>query len=143
MPANLLLGKQAHQQQLLEELAHQNQVCAARAGVAWHLYGDQSTYYFYQTAKERHQATTLSCITPSTLSPTDGTLLHLSNWATSRQAESAFRLYLSAETPQGLFAAPITDSSAQQQLLAAFDVQLPDTDAKVCEGLIWHQQSRA
>lgn len=131
--AKLQHWKGAHQL-LLQEVARECKLWAARAGVAWHLYGEQSTYYFYHTAKKRQQATCISSITPSAAVPDASAPLELSTWAGSRQAEPAFRLHFSAETPQGLFAAPVTDSAAQQELLAAVDVTLTAAEADACEG---------
>ena len=112
--------RQAHAR-LQEFHLRRSEQAAVRAGVAWHHYGEQPTFYFHHLTHERREATTVRELQlPRSPTPTPLT----THQAVLRAGEVLHDSF-SGDAAQGLFRLRSTDTAAQDRLLASLDVRLP------------------
>ena len=121
--------RQAHAR-LQEFHLRRSEQAAVRAGVAWHHYGEQPTFYFHHLTHERREATTVRELQlPRSPTPTPLT----THQAVLRAGEVLHDSF-SGDAAQGLFRLRSTDTAAQDRLLASLDVRLPPASVHLAEG---------
>ena len=126
--SHLLRWQQAHRE-LQQHLHDRAQAAAARAGILWQDYGEQSTFYFYHLGRQRQLATAFTQVMDS-----EGHTYGLEDPQARLEAGRVLADHFSSASPHGLFRPQPTSQNAQQEMLQAVDTCLSEEAAQACEG---------
>jgi hypothetical protein len=108
-----------------------SQQAALHAGVVWHHYGEQPTFYFHHLARQRQDDTTIRDLLVPAAGPQP---LPLSSLLANAQAGQLLHDSFSGDSAQGFFRLRSTDAASQDRLLASLGVQLPPCSVSLAEG---------
>lgn len=119
------------QAKLQEFHLQRSRLAALQAGVVWHHYGEQPTFYFHHLTRERRAATTIQhlLIPQGPVEPVPLTTLQAHGQA-GRVLCDAF----SGDCADGLFRVRATDARCQDVLLQSLDTRLPQCSVDLAEG---------
>lgn len=120
---------QAAQRALDAHVRERAQEAATKAGILWHTYGEQSTFYFYHTMKQRKLKTSWTAVKDK-----EGKEIPLDTYEDRRHAGDALATFFSSDSPTGLFKPTSCDDQAQDEILRALDKSLTHADREACEG---------
>ena len=123
-------GLQSAVHALQEHHSTQAEQAAARAGVLWQQYGEQSTFYFHHLSQQRKRATTL----PGVIDSQGTGVVDLSTSGGRAEGGEILAGFFSSESPHGLFRPQPTVPQAQEDFLSAVDARLTPEASAACEG---------